>query len=134
MLFERLGLPLDRVTDLDDRRQWPAYKQRFTEIFKSKPSAHWCALLEGTDACFAPVLAPGAAHAHPHNRARGTFIEVDGVMQPAPAPRFSRTPAGMPTAPVAAGASGVAAAVDWGLARPDLQALIERGVVVERAS
>lgn len=134
VLFERLGLPVEQVAELDDRRQWPAYKRRFAEIFKSKPSAHWCALLEGTDACFAPVLAPGAAQAHPHNKARGTFIEVDGVLQPAPAPRFSRTPAGTPAAPVAPGPSGVAAAVDWGLARSDLTALIERGVVVERAS
>ncbi|HPU52336.1 MAG TPA: CaiB/BaiF CoA-transferase family protein [Burkholderiaceae bacterium] len=134
VLFERLGLPVDRVTDLDDRRQWPAYKQRFTEIFKSKPSAHWCALLEGTDACFAPVLSPAAAQAHPHNKARATFIEVDGVLQPAPAPRFSRTPADVPTAPVPPGASGVAAAGEWGVAKADLQALIERGVVVERAS
>jgi len=79
LLLEKLGITV-------------ADRARLKEIFLSKTRADWCALLEGTDACFAPVLDLDEAPKHPHNVARGTFVEVDGVMQPAPAPRFSRTP------------------------------------------
>ena len=71
---------------------WPALRERFTELFRSKPRDEWCALLEGSDACFAPVLTMSEAAEHPHIRARDTVVEFDGVLQPAPAPRFSRTP------------------------------------------
>ncbi|MFK0090733.1 CaiB/BaiF CoA transferase family protein [Pseudomonas sp. NPDC090755] len=74
-----------------DITQWPALKDRLTALFRSQPRAHWCALLEGTDACFAPVLSPGEAAAHPHNVARGVF-QARPVIQANPAPRFSRTP------------------------------------------
>ena len=79
--------------------QWPDLKQRMARVFRSKTRAEWCALLEGTDTCFAPVLDLDEAPRHPHNVARATFAEVDGIVQPAPAPRFSATPAG-PCAPV----------------------------------
>ncbi len=72
---------------------WAEMRDRFTTIFRSKTRAEWCALLEGSDACFAPVLAMAEAPGHPHNQARGTFTEAGGVIQPAPAPRFSATPA-----------------------------------------
>ncbi|MDP3615028.1 MAG: CoA transferase, partial [Rubrivivax sp.] len=65
-------------------------------IFRSQPSAHWCALLENTDVCFGPVLSTGEASRHPHNQARATFFESQGVVQPSPAPRFSRTPTKQP--------------------------------------
>ena len=67
-------------------------KERFAAIFKTKTRDEWSAIFDGTDACVAPVLSPWEAHEHPHNVARSTFIEVDGAVQPAPAPRFSRTP------------------------------------------
>ena len=88
-ILEKLG-----ISDPDQRQRdpaaWPALRQ-ITDIFRGQPSAHWCALLEGTDVCFAPVLTLEEAACHPHNSARGTFFERDGVLQPSPAPRFSRT-------------------------------------------
>lgn len=76
-----------------DQTQWPALKENLADIFRKKTRQEWCDLLEGTDACFAPVLSLSEAPLHPHNMARNTFAKVNGVTQPAPAPRFSRTPA-----------------------------------------
>jgi alpha-methylacyl-CoA racemase len=75
-----------------DRKAWPALKQKLTEVFKSKTRDEWCAIMEGTDICFAPVLTMAEAPNHPHMAARNIFVERHGVTQPAPAPRFSRTP------------------------------------------
>jgi len=75
-----------------DARRWPELKERVAAVFRTKTRAQWCELLEGTDACFAPVLDLAEAAQHPHNRARGTFVEVNGIRQPAPAPRYSGTP------------------------------------------
>jgi alpha-methylacyl-CoA racemase len=97
LLRETLGIAGDALFDAQyDRTQWPAQKARLTEIFKSKARDEWCALMEATDICFAPVLGFDEAVAHPHNRDRGTFIEVGGVVQPAPAPRYSATPCDPP--------------------------------------
>jgi alpha-methylacyl-CoA racemase len=76
-----------------DRSRWPMLKLRLADVFRTRTRDEWCALLEGSDACFAPVLDWDEAPAHPHNQARGTFVTLQGVVQPAPAPRFSRTPA-----------------------------------------
>lgn len=81
-----------------DKAQWPALREKLAAIFRQRTRDEWCALLEGSDACFAPVLDVDEAPDHPHNRARGAFIEVEGVPQPAPAPRFSRTGTGVPSA------------------------------------
>ena len=78
---------------------WPAQKERLAEIFRTRTRDEWCALIEGTDACFAPVLTMGEAPLHPHNVARETFITVADQLQPAPAPRFSAAPADLPRAP-----------------------------------
>jgi alpha-methylacyl-CoA racemase len=75
-----------------NREHWPAFKQRLAALFRTRSRDEWSKTLEGTDACFAPVLDWAEAPHHPHNVARGTFVEIDGVMQPAAAPRFSRTP------------------------------------------
>nr|WP_205964366.1 CaiB/BaiF CoA-transferase family protein [Ramlibacter agri] len=104
-LGERIGLdPAWRAAQMD-RERWPALRAELERIFRSRTRAQWVDLLEGSDACFAPVLALSEARAHPHNLARESFVEVDGVTQPAPAPRFSRTPARVqgpaPRAPVA---------------------------------
>jgi alpha-methylacyl-CoA racemase len=80
-----------------DRERWPQFKSRLAEIFRSRTRAQWAELLEHADACATVVLGLGEAPAHPHNRARGTFLEIDGVLAPAPAPRFSRTPPEVPT-------------------------------------
>jgi alpha-methylacyl-CoA racemase len=82
-----------------DRSHWPKTKQRLAERFKTRTRDEWCALLEGTDACFAPVLSMDEAPHHPHNRARNVFVDLDGVTQPMPAPRFSGTPLSPPTPP-----------------------------------
>ncbi|MCS0611754.1 CoA transferase [Massilia kyonggiensis] len=96
-----------------DRDDWPALKEKFAALFATRTRDAWCALLEGTDVCFAPVLDMDEAPRHPHNAVRKTFVDVDGVTQPAPAPRFSRTPG--QAGPVAApGQDGTAILADWG--------------------
>ena len=105
LLLERLGLQ----DDPDFRAQldwavWPALKDRLAALFRMKTRDQWCALMEGTDICFAPVLSLAEAPSHPHNVARGAFVEVGGMIQPAPAPRFSATPAEPPRPPGEAGA------------------------------
>jgi alpha-methylacyl-CoA racemase len=92
LLRETVGVADDPAFDAQmDARQWPALKAKLAAIFASRTRDEWCAVMEGTDICFAPVLTMGEAPAHPHNAARGTFIEVDGLSQPAPAPRYSVT-------------------------------------------
>ena len=86
-----------------DREQWPALKDRLAEIFRTKTRDEWCEIMEHTDVCFAPVLSLGEAPSHPHNVERGTFVEENGVVQPAPAPRFSRTKAEIQRPPAHAG-------------------------------
>jgi len=93
-LMDKLGLSDDaEFRDRDDREKWPILKRRFESLFLTRTRDEWCTLLEGTDCCFSPVLGLSEAPSHPHNVARHTFIEVNGVVQPAPAPRFSGTPA-----------------------------------------
>ena len=87
-----------------DRAAWPVSKQRLTAIFRTRTRDEWCAIMEMTDVCFAPVLSMAEAPAHPHNVARGTFVTVGGAVQPAPAPRFSATPAPDPVAAPVVGA------------------------------
>ena len=89
--LERVGLDPAEFAGQLDKSRWPNLKARLTELFRSRTRDEWCTLLEGTDACFAPVLSVSEAPKHPHNQARATFIELDGMVQPGPAPRFSRT-------------------------------------------
>jgi alpha-methylacyl-CoA racemase len=105
------------------RQDWPRLKRKFANMFALRPRDAWCALLEGTDACFAPVLDMKEAPRHPHNAARKTFMEVDGVLQPAPAPRFSRTRPNTPAAPPVPGADGAAILADWGWSAHSIAAL-----------
>jgi alpha-methylacyl-CoA racemase len=97
-----------------DRDLWPHLKSRLHRLFETKTRDEWCAIMEMTDVCFAPVLTMGEAAAHPHNVARGTFVEVDGMTQPAPAPRFSRTAADVPGPPAHAGEHTREVLADWG--------------------
>jgi alpha-methylacyl-CoA racemase len=114
-LLRRLGLDPAELPAQDDRDGWPALRRRLAAVFRTRTRDQWCELLGGTDACVAPVLAPGEAPGHPHNRARGTFVEVGGVTQPAPAPRFSRTPCGPPTPPPQPGEHSGEVLRDWGV-------------------
>jgi alpha-methylacyl-CoA racemase len=127
VLFERLGLPY--TTD-----DGPEVRATLEKVFKTRSRDEWCTLLEGTDACFAPVLTMEEAPHHPHNIARGSFVDVDGIMQPGPAPRFSRTPAARPTPPQALGEGTRAALAAWGIAGDHIAALLASGVVGEPAA
>ena len=99
LLFAKLGLADDPdFRNAYDARRWPSLRRRLATLFASQPRAHWVALLEGSDACFAPVLTPREALAHPHLAARAVYAERDGVLQAAPAPRFSATPSAEPGA------------------------------------
>ena len=91
LLLEKAGLDTDRFSAQMDQAQWPDFKATLIEVFKSKTQAQWCELMEGSDVCFAPVLSIFEAPEHPHNKARSTFVSIDGITQPAPSPRFSRT-------------------------------------------
>jgi alpha-methylacyl-CoA racemase len=126
VLLERCGIEDPAFDAQMDRSRWPVLKSRLKDVFRTKRRDEWCELLEGTDACFAPVLDWDEAPRHPHNVARRTFIQVDGVVQPAPAPRFSETPAAMPRpatdGTVAAGETLRA----WGVS-PDAVAFLDRG-------
>jgi len=109
-----------------DRDAWPRLKRRLAGIFRTRTRDEWAALFEGTDACVAPVLAPEEAPDHPHHRARRTFLEVAGLPQPAPTPRFSRTPSGAPR-PTEYGASAALGA--WGVREEEIERLLAKGVV-----
>ena len=117
------GVDVAGLPGFDDRSQWPVLRARFEAIFSQRTRAQWCEALEGSDGCFAPVLSPGEAPGHPHHRARASFITVDGVTQPAPAPRFSESPPAEPSAP---GTDGDARewARAWGVDPGDLAAAV----------
>ena len=93
LLCEKLGVPDELRQAQNDRARWPEMEDTLARIFRARTRAEWCELLEGSDACFAPVLTLSEAARHPHMQARAAFQELDGVMHTAPAPRFSRTPA-----------------------------------------
>jgi alpha-methylacyl-CoA racemase len=127
-----------RITGLQDdpefQRQmdqdlWPHLKTRLHQVFDTKTRDEWCALMEGTDVCFAPVLTMSEAAAHPHNVERGTFIDVGGTTQPAPAPRFSRTQPEVRGLPAHAGQHTRAVLADWGVAPDRIDALFSSNAV-----
>jgi alpha-methylacyl-CoA racemase len=115
VLRDKLGLDDPAFDNQFDRTAWPALKAKIAKVVIGKTRGEWCALMEGSDACFAPVLDMDEAVAHPHNVARSTFVEVAGVVQPAPAPRFSETPGKIrgPAPPI--GGHTRQAMRDWGL-------------------
>src|SRR6185437_4092368 len=106
-----------------DRARWPDRKAELAALFRTRSRSEWCDVFEGADACFAPVLSLDEAPLHPHNMARGTFVEVDGVVQPGPAPRFSRTAPAKPTPPELPGERGNASLAQWGFKEDEITAL-----------
>ena len=114
-----------------DKSMWPHLKDRLKALFVTKTRDEWCALMEHTDVCFAPVLTMGEAAQHPHNVARGTFIEVAGVTQPRPAPRFSRTEPEVVSPPAHAGQHSRAVLADWGIPADRIDALVVSGAVAD---
>ncbi len=111
-----------------DRVRWPELRARIAEVFGTRTRDEWAARFADSDACVTPVLSPFEAHLHPHNVARGTFAEVAGLVQPAPAPRFSRTPGGI-ASPAPRPGEHAAALADWGMDEGEIRALREEGVV-----
>ena len=127
-LLQRLQLDPSTLPRQMDRASWPVLKQRFAETIKQRTQAEWTAIFEGSDACVAPVLSIHEAPAHPHNAARNAFVKIEGITQPAPAPRFSRTEPETPAAPSQPGADTEAGLTAWGFAEDEIRALREQGV------
>lgn len=122
-LLQRLGLEHEDLPNQMDHERWPELKERLAKVFRTKTRDEWCDILEGTDVCFAPVLSFEEVSQHSHNKERHTFIEVDGVLQPAPAPRFSRTPAQVQRPPAAPGEHTEEGLLDWGFSQEDIETL-----------
>jgi alpha-methylacyl-CoA racemase len=112
-----------------DRVRWPEMRERLASVFKSKTRDQWCEVMQGSDACFAPVLTLSEAPLHPHNRARDTFIDIEGVIQPAPAPRFSRSKTSISHVPPIIGANADQALGDWGFDPQEIAALRQAGAL-----
>ena len=128
-LLELTGISPDSLPQRVDRPQRAALKARLADVIKSKTRDEWCELLEGTDCCFAPVLDMDEASQHAHNRERQTFVEVDGVVQPNAAPRFSRTPAEVKSPPASPGTHTESALADWGFTKAEIENLAASSVV-----
>ncbi|WP_292983362.1 MULTISPECIES: CaiB/BaiF CoA-transferase family protein [unclassified Oceanicaulis] len=128
LLIDKLGLSDHPAMQAQyDAKSWPAMRQTFEETFASQPQAHWIDLLDGTDACFAPVLDTKAAAENPHMKARGVFVEVEGVRQAAPAPRFSRTPGAIQSVAPVPGEHTETVLRDWGFSDAEIASLKNDG-------
>ena len=128
LLLEKTGLAGDsELAAQMDRAQWPQLKQKLAKVFRTKTRAQWNEVMEGTDVCYAPVLRMSEAAQHPHNVARQTFMQIDGVTQPSPAPRYSRSGTSTPSAPAHAGQHTRAVLTDWGVNAARIDALIASG-------
>jgi len=121
-LLQRLGLDPKTLPGQHERKRWPELRAAFTTAFKARSRDAWCKEMEGTDVCFAPVLSLTEAPQHAHNRARGAFVDIDGVPQPAPAPRFSRTPGAISRGAPRRGEGGAQALADWGFSAKEIDA------------
>ena len=128
-LLRITGLDQEELPKQMDRSQWPKMKLKIAETIRSKTRDQWVELMEGTDVCFAPVLSPSEACAHPHNVERETFVEVAGVKQPAPAPRFSRTPGVIDGPPPHPGEHTEEVLSSWGFSENEIQNLRNIGAV-----
>jgi alpha-methylacyl-CoA racemase len=132
-LLQLSGLKGEELPRQLDRKSWPAMKERIAKLFRTKTRDEWCRIMEGSDVCFAPVLSMEEAPRHPHNRQRATFVEENGVIQPAPAPRFSRTPSAIQRPPARPGEHTEAALRDWGFSASDLERLRACGAIASAA-
>lgn len=123
LLLEKSGISDPAFKAQNNQSDWPALHQKLVDIFKTKTRDQWCAIMEGTDVCFAPVLSMNEAPQHPHNKARKTFVEVNGVTQPAPAPRFSRTQGEIQGPAAKVGEHNEEILQGWGFTAADIAAL-----------
>jgi alpha-methylacyl-CoA racemase len=129
LLLQHTGLKPEDVPEQTDRSTWPDMQKRLAAIFKQKTRAEWAAIMQDTDICFAPVLRMSEALDHEHNRHRESFVEIDGIAQPAPAPRFSATPTRVPRPPSRVGGDTSAILSDWGFPAAEIAALHASGAV-----
>jgi alpha-methylacyl-CoA racemase len=129
LLRDKAGLS-DPAFDVQmDRTRWPELKEKLARVIATKTRAEWCAIMEGSDVCFAPVLEMDEAPSYPHNAERQVFVTVAGVVQPAPAPRFAATPGAVQSPPPGIGAHNSAALRDWGLPQDRVDDLKAKGVI-----
>lgn len=130
LLVEKAELDPETFAPQMDSAQWPALKEKLAEVFRTRTRDQWCEIMEGTDVCFAPVLSLFEAPDHPHNRARGTFTDVEGLTQPSPSPRFSRTVPEIRGAARPAGADSAEILRSFGFSEAEIDELTTRGSVV----
>ena len=128
-LLDKLGLAAEDEITQNDRSRWPQAKRRFAEIFRTRTRDEWTACFEGTDACVTPVLSMEEAPRHPHNLARSSFVQVDGVLQPAPAPRFSASATTILKPPPAPGDDTVSVLRDYGTTPARIEELRSQKVI-----
>ena len=128
-LVQRLGLDDELLRNQSDPSTWDDAKQQLAAVFKTKTRDEWCEILEDTETCFAPVLGLTEAPTHPHNVKRGTFVEIDGIVQPRAAPRFSRTAPADPGPLHRAGQHTIDVLLDAGIGRPEVDALLDARIV-----
>ncbi len=129
LLLEKAGLNDPEFQAQMDRSKWPSLKDKIARVMKTKTRGEWDKLMEGSDVCYAPVLSLSEAPNHPHNKARATFIELDGVVQPAPAPRFSRTKPEVQGVAPTCGQDNDQVLGDWGFSTGDIAALKAAGAI-----
>jgi alpha-methylacyl-CoA racemase len=129
LLLEKAGLVDPEFKSQMDRSQWPTLREKLAAVIATRTRDEWCAIMEGTDVCFAPILDLDEAPRHAHNAARETFVEIEGVVQPAPAPRFSRTPGKIAGPPPATGAHTRSALESWGVDPSALRELESVGAI-----
>ncbi len=129
LLLEKTGITDPEFANQMDRSAWPSLKAKLQDVLRTKTQAEWCAIMDATDICFAPVLDLEEAPRHAHNVARETFVTVEGVVQPAPAPRFSATPGAIQGPPPKIGAHNDEALTDWGFTAAEVAALKEKGAL-----
>jgi alpha-methylacyl-CoA racemase len=129
LLLEKTGINDPAFKAQMDRTQWPALREKLAAAIAGKTRDQWCEIMAGTDVCFGPVLSLDEAPRHAHNVARQTFVDIDGVIQPAPAPRFSATPGAIAGPPPAIGGHNRAALESWGFSAGDIGALESAGAL-----
>jgi alpha-methylacyl-CoA racemase len=129
LLLEKTGITDPEFANQMDRSAWPSLKAKLQDVLRTKTQAEWCAIMDATDICFAPVLDLEEAPKHAHNVARETFVTIEGVVQPAPAPRFSATPGAIQGPPPKIGAHNDEALADWGFTAAEVAALKEKGAL-----
>jgi alpha-methylacyl-CoA racemase len=129
LLFDKAGLTPDDASAVSDQSRWPQLTAKLAAAFAQKTQAEWCEIFDGSDACAAPVLTMAEAASHPHMATRATFANIDGVIQPAPAPRFSRTPGALRGGPAAPGAHTDAVLSDCGFSKEEIAKLRDQGAI-----